>query len=70
MNTQCNPLRTQGDRNVFCPFYNECLDYAVKQSWEDWSCHECSHQFNEEGKPELQLTVAYSIPYYELISRF
>ena len=36
MKIQCNPLRTTGDRNVFCPFYNGCLDQAVKQPWEDW----------------------------------
>ena len=66
MNRKCNPLKRAGDRNDFCQFYGGCLDYAVRESWECWTCRECPHQFNQEARPELQLTVAHSVEYYDL----
>jgi hypothetical protein len=68
MTSDRTPVRRNGERNVFCPFYNSCLDYVVKQSWEDWTCFQCLNQFNDMGKPELQLTVSYSIAYYDSMS--
>jgi hypothetical protein len=67
VNKKCKPLRREGNRNDFCPFYNDCLDHAVRESWEQWTCLECSQQFNQEARPELQLTVAYSVAYYDLM---
>ncbi|MFZ5470311.1 MAG: hypothetical protein ACOZIN_12820 [Myxococcota bacterium] len=28
-------------RNVFCPFYDSCLDVAVRRGWSDWTCNHC-----------------------------
>lgn len=36
-----NPIRKKGERNIYCPFYNDCLDHAVKNLWWYWSCVEC-----------------------------
>jgi len=30
-----------GVRLVFCPVYQQCLDVAVRNDWEDWTCGRC-----------------------------
>jgi len=57
MNTERNPLRRQGNRNVFCAFYRECLDDAIKGSWQDWDCDDCQHKLNHKNQPDPLLTV-------------
>lgn len=38
-----NPDRgVEGHRNLFCGNYDSCLDEAVKQSWNSWTCTRCS----------------------------
>jgi hypothetical protein len=37
-----NPVFKKGDRNLFCPHYCECLDYAILKSWEYWACFDCA----------------------------
>ena len=66
MNPKCNPIHKKGDRNVFCPYYGNCLNYAIEKSWGYWDCCDCVYQFNEEGRPELQLTASGTIAYYEV----
>ena len=37
-----NPDRgVEGHRNLFCNFYDSCLDEAVKRSWNSWTCVRC-----------------------------
>jgi len=37
-----NPDRgVDGQRNLFCNFYDGCLDEAVKQGWNSWCCTRC-----------------------------
>ena len=37
-----NPDRgVEGHRNLFCGFYDACLDEAVKRSWNSWTCVRC-----------------------------
>lgn len=31
----------QVDKNCFCPLYNRCLDAAVANKWQNWSCGQC-----------------------------
>jgi hypothetical protein len=57
MNTERNPLRGKGSRNIFCPFYSECLDDAIKGLWESWDCDDCRYKLNYENKPWIYLTV-------------
>jgi hypothetical protein len=66
MNPKCNPVRKKGERNVFCPHYSDCLDYAVKKYWNRWNCADCFFRTNEEGRPELQVYHNETVAYYEL----
>jgi hypothetical protein len=37
-----NPDRgVEGHRNLYCSFYDACLDEAVKRGWNSWSCTRC-----------------------------
>ncbi len=35
------PVNQEGTRYPDCPFYDHCLNYAVKQMWSHWSCGKC-----------------------------
>ena len=63
MNAERNPVRRRGNRNVFCPLYRECLDDAVKGSWQDWDCDDCPHKLNHKNEPDPLLAVTRSIEY-------
>jgi hypothetical protein len=60
-----NPTPDQGSRNVFCPYYSECLDSVIKRAWMSWHCRLCGERFNQAARPELALTVNHSVAYYE-----
>ena len=66
MNKTCNPLQRKGERNVFCPLYNRCLDHAIKEFWEYWDCGDCQNKLNQGGRPEMRLMATGSIAYYDL----
>jgi hypothetical protein len=37
-----NPDRgVEGHRNLFCGYYDSCLDEAVNRGWNSWSCARC-----------------------------
>ena len=37
-----NPDRgVEGHRNLFCGYYDACLDEAVKRCWNSWTCVRC-----------------------------
>lgn len=63
MNTERNPVQRRGNRNVFCPLYRECLDDAIKGSWQGWDCDDCPHKLNHKNEPDPLLAVARSIEY-------
>jgi hypothetical protein len=41
MKAKPNPICKRGQRNIYCPLYSDCLDHAVNQFWEHWSCSRC-----------------------------
>jgi len=42
LNSPINPDRgVEGHRNLFCGFYDGCLDEAVKKGWNSWTCARC-----------------------------
>jgi hypothetical protein len=42
LNAPINPDRgVEGHRNLFCSYYDGCLDEAVKKGWNSWSCVRC-----------------------------
>jgi len=53
MEPRPNPTCKRGKRNIYCPLYGNCLDRAVNQFWQHWSCSQCSyreiHAFDEAG---------------------
>jgi hypothetical protein len=37
-----NPDRAvDGQRNLFCTHYDDCLDEAIRQGWNSWCCTRC-----------------------------
>jgi hypothetical protein len=39
-------------KNIYCPFYRECLDHAAKRHWKSWDCSRCpykSKKVKEDG---------------------
>jgi len=52
MEQKANPLSEPGERNIFCPFYNDCLDYSVSASWQAWNCSQCPHKFIKQSIAE------------------
>jgi len=63
VNSKRNPVWRRGKRNVFCPLYRECLDDAIKGSWQDWDCGDCPHKLNNKNEPDPLLAVTRSIEY-------
>lgn len=43
MTAKCNPTPKKGERNVFCPYYDHCLDEAVARAWNTWHCSKCPY---------------------------
>lgn len=62
-NIERNPVRRQGNRNIFCSFYKECLDDAIKESWRDWDCGDCPHKLNHQNEPDPLLAVTQWVEY-------
>jgi CheY-like chemotaxis protein len=63
MNPERNPVPRQGNRNIFCSLYRECLDDAIKGSWQDWDCDDCPNKLNHKNEPDPLLAVTRSIEY-------
>ena len=65
MEPKANPICKKGERNIHCPFYNDCLDYAVKHSWQSWNCFQCPHKVMQ-STTEWEYEVNDTDPYYDL----
>ena len=35
------PVEQEGIRHTDCPFYDQCLEQAVRNWWDCWSCGSC-----------------------------
>jgi hypothetical protein len=66
MKAKPKPIVGCGPRNFFCPFYGDCLDNAVKNSWPDWECGDCRYKTTQEGRPESHFTASNVVDFYEL----
>jgi hypothetical protein len=60
-----NPVRRMGDRNVLCPDYNSCLDFAANQKWRTFCCDRCVFQANKYIPAPHELDLQ---PYLALIA--
>lgn len=61
-----NPVKSSdyklGQKNIFCPNYNECLDYAAKRLWPAFDCSQC--KYKEDIKPlNIMVSVNDDSPY-------
>ncbi|MBI3182360.1 MAG: hypothetical protein HYZ28_09475 [Myxococcales bacterium] len=52
------PIRNERDvefhRNLYCRFYDQCLDFSVKESWASWTCHHCPLFGSQEDAPRAR----------------
>ncbi len=55
MIVDAKPIQIEGERNVFCPYYKGCLEYAAKNYWDFWNCKQCGHQDQYQPIAEIQL---------------
>ena len=63
---KCRPtISNEGGRNIFCGYYNDCLDYAIKKSWDSWNCAKCKMK-NKVSPQEARIPMySEDIAYYE-----
>jgi hypothetical protein len=66
METAKKPIEKYGRRNVFCPHYGTCLDYAISQSWDVWGCGECEYISLKEPREEIFYGGEATVAYYTL----
>ena len=66
METAKKPIERLGRRNVFCPHYGTCLDYAISQSWDVWGCGECEFVSLKEPREEMFYGGEATVAYYTL----
>jgi hypothetical protein len=69
MNYNENPVHTRGDKNVFCPYYDNCLDHAVELHWECWTCQHCQHN-RKAFVEEVMFLTKDPDPYYSFSPYF
>ncbi|MGD9082537.1 MAG: hypothetical protein PVJ50_06795 [Desulfobacterales bacterium] len=70
MNHNENPVHTKGDKNVFCPYYGNCLDYAVELQWQYWTCLHCQHKQKETFVEDALLLAKDPDPHYSFSPHF
>ena len=68
MNKNPNPIRKNGNRNIFCPLYGDCLDHAAKLHWESWACFDCHHKQMKAAGVEGPFLSGDTTPYYTISS--
>lgn len=61
-----NPTYEKGYRNVLCPDYRACLDFAAKSYWDYWSCLDCRLKERENLKKDVSLSQWGDDTYYSL----
>ena len=66
MDQKANPVPRPGVRNIYCPFYNDCLDYAARCFWPTWDCSQCTHKLKKQSITEFEHGPNNVEPYYDL----
>lgn len=64
MEQKPNPIYKRGERNIYCPFYGDCLDRAVDQFWRYWSCSKCPYK-SVRTSDEIEYSATGEGLYYE-----
>ena len=61
-----NPVHQKGDRNVYCPYYGDCLDYAIEVAWQYWNCGDCIERTNHAARPDFRFRSGDTIDYFDV----
>lgn len=48
MEPNAKPIHEPGGRNALCPYYEGCLDHAVRHRWQFWNCCCCLYRAERE----------------------
>ena len=67
MEIKGHPIPRRGERNIFCPYYGDCLDYAVRTEWYAWNCSRCPYKstiqsFHQYDFPTRGTAFGYELP--------
>jgi len=68
MEQSAKPIQVSGVRNILCPFYSQCLDFAAKRHWHSWACHACPHKSKQQSYASEPFMTGDSVPYYTISS--
>jgi hypothetical protein len=68
MSFKANPTLKAGKRNIYCPYYDSCLDYSAKRNWQYWDCSQCPHKHLQKSLSQDHVLVKDAAPFYELPS--
>ena len=66
MDQEVKPKPKLGKRNIYCPYYCGCLDYAVNHAWESWNCSGCQHRMTRQAFSQRDYVMSNAVTYYEL----
>lgn len=66
MKAKRKPIHRCGYRNALCPRYRECLDLAVRKSWEFWDCAECPLRSETDPEFDIEAAMSQNVTYYDL----
>lgn len=62
-----NPIPAKGERNIYCPYYNNCLDYAVQDWWDSWNCSQCPYRLIKQSIRERDYDIGEAELDYDLM---
>jgi hypothetical protein len=66
MKPRLNPVHQKGDRNIYCPHYGDCLDYAIEVSWEYWNCGDCHERGNQAAMPDFRFRSDDAVDFFDM----
>jgi len=55
MDQKAKPIPEPRARNIYCPFYNDCLNYAVSCSSQACKCSQCPYKLIKQSIAEYML---------------
>jgi len=66
MKNHLNPIHKNGDRNLFCANYSDCLDHAAVRHWKYWSCANCEYKLISQPAIHGPVTSDETPLYYDI----
>jgi len=66
MQPKPNPVNDTGEKNIYCPYYDFCLNHAAHNLWNAWKCSDCAYKTEKKAFSNLQIRDHESAPLYTL----